>query len=402
MQSKIYGSLVWFIATLFVIYSFCLNTAAAVFADAIKTTLHANNFDVSLATGAFILGFACMQIPAGYLLDKFNARFVVSTGVFLLALGNAIASFSTHLIIFALANILQGVGASFAFIAAAILISQWFPGKIFPILFGLTQMISCISAGIIHYYFTVLLQTHTWNEVYQGLALFGCVLFVLTLLLVKTPLSYKRPESISLKDSLAAVLENKQIWLCTIAAAASFGVLLAYASVWYLQPETYYAVKNLDAVIIGGMIFFGIGVGTPLLGWFSNLVKSRIMVIHLTLVLGTMALLLGIYLPHFNIDTLLIIKFISFCIGFLLSGSMLFYTIVSEISPDNTRGVAISFLNTAVFLFNTLMLFVPYLFVTSVSKDFFTYLWIFPFCTLISVLLLYFIKDSYRVDTQDN
>ena len=148
-----YGSIVWFIATLFVIYSFCLNTAAAVFAHAIRTTLHASNFSVSLANGAFILGFACMQIPAGYLLDKFNARFVVSTGVFLLALGNAMAAFSDNLIIFALANILQGVGASFAFIAAAILISQWFSAKVFPILFGLTQTISCVSAGIIHYYF---------------------------------------------------------------------------------------------------------------------------------------------------------------------------------------------------------------------------------------------------------
>lgn len=397
MQNKIYGSVVWFVATLFVIYSFCLNTAAAVFATAIRTSLHASNFGVSLATGAFILGFACMQIPAGYLLDKFNARFVVSTGVFLLALGNAIASFSDNLIIFTLANILQGVGASFAFIAAAILISQWFSSKVFPILFGLTQMISCVSAGIIHYYFTILLQTHTWNEVYQGLAMFGFALLILTFLLVKTPLSYQRPVGISLKKSLTTVLENRQICFCTIAAATSFGVLLAYASVWYLPIQTYYSVENLDAVIISGMIFAGIGVGTPLLGWLSNIVKSRIMVIHMALVLGTMALLLGIYLPHFNVNTLIIVKTVSFFIGLLLSGSMLFYTVVSEISSDSTRGVAISFLNTAVFLFNTLMLFIPYLFVTEISKEFFTYLWVFPFCTLISIFLLYFIKDTYRV-----
>ena len=59
MQNKIYGSLVWFVATLFVIYSFCLNTAAAVFANAIRTTLHASNFEVFLVAGAFFLGFAC-------------------------------------------------------------------------------------------------------------------------------------------------------------------------------------------------------------------------------------------------------------------------------------------------------------------------------------------------------
>lgn len=395
MLKHIYAFIVWFVATLFVVYSFCLNTASAVFSNAIKTTLHAGNLSVSIATGAFILGFAFMQIPAGYLLDRYDAKYVVSSGIFILALGNIVTSFSNDLAVFTISNFLQGIGASFAFIGAAVLISQWFAAKLFPIVFGLTQTLSCILAGIIHYYFSVALQTHSWSDIYRGLAIFGFVLLMLSLLIVKTPSSYKRPPNISLKKSLSIVLKNKQIWLCTIAAATSFGVLLAYASLWYMQVQIFYSVENLEAVIISGVIFAGIGIGTPLLGWFSNKVKSRIMVVHVTLVLGAMALLLGIYLPHYTINTLIIIKIVSFFIGFFLSGSMLFYTIVSEISSAATRGVAISVLNTVVFLFNTFMLFIPYLFVTEISTQFFTYLWILPFFVMLSILLLYFIKDTY-------
>ncbi len=395
-MNKIYGSIVWFIATLFVVYSFCLNTASAVFSEAIKTSLQASSMGVAFASGAFILGFACMQIPAGYLLDRYNARFVVSSGVFLLALGNVIISFSNNLIVYAVSNFLQGVGASFAFIAAAVLISQWFSAKIFPVLFGLTQTLSCVLAGVIHYYFTVLLATETWNSIYQKLAICGFILFALTLVIVKTPAKYKREKALSLKKSLGLVANNKQMWLCSIAAATSFGVLLAYAGFWYVRIQVFYSVSNLQAVIISGMVFLGIGIGTPLLGWISNKVKSRLMVIHITLCLGMMALLLGIYLPHFNIDTLIIIKIISFLIGFFLSGSMLFYTMVSEFSTNNTRGVAISLLNTTVFLFNTLLLFLPYLFVTYISKEFFTYLWVLPFFAMISLLLLYFIKETFK------
>lgn len=393
MQKTVNGAIVWFVATLFVVYSFCLNTAAAVFSDPIKNTLHASNFGVSLAMGAFILGFACMQIPAGYLLDRFNARFVVSSGVFLLALGNVIISFSNNLIIFTLSNFLQGIGASFAFVAAAVLISQWFSPKIFPILFGLTQTLSCILSGVIHYYFTVILVSHAWNDIYQALAIFGFVLLVLTICLVRTPADYKRGTQVSLKESLVTVFNNKQILLCTLAAATSFGVLLAYAGLWYMKIQIFYSVENLRAVIISGAIFVGIGIGTPLLGWYSNIVKSRTMVIHTSLALGVMALLMGIYLPHYDINTLVIINVVSFLLGFFLSGSMLFYAIVSEITSDHTRGVALSVLNTAVFLFNTIMLFIPYLFVTKLSPQFFTYLWILPFCVLFSLLLLYFIKD---------
>lgn len=394
-MQKIYGSIVWFIATLFVVYSFCLNTASAVFSNAIKTSLHASDLSVSLAMGAFILGFACMQIPAGYLLDKFNARFVVSLGVFLLAIGNVSISFSTNLVIYTLSNFMQGVGASFAFIAAAILISQWFGEKLFPILFGLTQTLSCISAGIIHYYFTIALTDHTWTDIYHVLAIFGFSLLILTLIIVKSPSDYKRENNISLIESLSITLKSKQIWLCSIAAATSFGVLLAYAGFWYIRIQTYYSVGNLQSVIISGMIFAGIGVGTPLFGWVSNVIKSRKMVVHVTLCLGALFLLLGIYLPHFNTDSLAIVKTVSFLIGFCLSGSMLFYTMVSEISTNKTRGVAISMVNTSVFLFNTLLLFIPYIFVTALSKDFFTYLWALPCFIILSLLLLYFVKDTY-------
>ncbi len=395
IMNKINGYIVWFFVTLFVVYSFCLNTAAAVFSEPIKATLHVSNVGVSIAVGAFIIGFALMQIPAGYLLDKYNARYVVSSGVLILALGNIIISFANNVVIFSISNFIQGIGASFAFIAAGIVISQWFPAKLFPVLFGLTQTLSCVLAAIIHYLFSVALTSHTWNEIYQGLAVFGAVLFVLTLLFVKSPPNYSQKKQLSLRQSLARVFKNRQIWLCAIAATTSFGTLLAYASFWYLSVQTFYSVHMLDAVMISGMIFVGIGIGTPIMGWISNRIKSRKLIIHVTLCLGTMLLLMCLYLPHYQIDTLIIIKTVSLLTGFILSGSMLFYTVVSEISSNSTRGVALSVTNTGVFLFNTLLMFIPYLFVTHISTMFFTYLWIFPFFVIISLLINYFIKESY-------
>ncbi len=396
MKKNIYGSIVWLIVTLFVVYSFCLNTAAAVFSEPIKTSLHVSSLGVSIAVGAFIIGFAFMQIPAGYLLDRFNTKFVVSGGVLLLALGNIIISFANNVVLFSIANFIQGIGASFAFIAAGVVISQWFQAKLFPILFGLTQTLSCILAAVIHYIFTVALQGHTWNQIYQILAITGTVLFVLSLILVRSPSEQGKTKVISLKTSLTTVLKNKQIGLCALAATTSFGTLLAYAGFWYLNVQNFYTVHLLDAVVISGMIFVGIGIGTPFLGWISNKVKSRKLIIHLSLCLGTMFLLMCLYLPHYQIQTLIIIKIVSFLTGFLLSGSMLFYTVVSEISSNNTRGVALSVTNTGVFLFNTLLMFMPYLFVTNISTQFFTYLWILPFCAIISILLTYFIKESFK------
>lgn len=397
MKNGTYGIVVWLVATLFVIYAFCLNTAASVFQSAIQLSLHASNLAVSIAMGAFIIGFACMQIPAGYLLDRFNARYVVSAGVGLLAVGNILISYSNNILLFSLSNLIQGMGGSFAFIAAAVLISQWFSAKNFPILFGLTQTLSCIISGIMHYVMAQRLSISTWNTLYQYLAIFGLILFVLTLIFVKSPANRAISSPPSLGTSLVQVCNNKQIILCTIAAATSFGILLAYASFWYLSVQKFYLVQTTDALIISSLVFAGIGIGTPFLGFISNLVKSRILIIHVTLVLGTMTLMAGIYLPHFDTHSLLLIKITSFFIGFLLSGSMLFYTVVSEITTDNIRGVALSVTNTGVFLVNAIMMFIPYLLITKMSNTFFTYLWLLPFSILISILIVYFIKESYRV-----
>jgi MFS family permease len=392
--SKINGLFVWFVVTFYVVYSFSLNTAAAVFSPAIKTSLHTTSIQASIAVTMFIVGFAIMQIPAGYLLDKYRSKVVVSAGILILASGNLLTAFSTNLILFSLANLIQGIGASFAFVAAAVLIGQWFKPKFFPILFGLTQTISCILSGILHYIFAMALADTSWNTLYLYLSYYGFTLLFLSILFVKNPPDIKIDYTSHLRTSLRIVCSNAQLWLCTIAVSASFGVLLAYGSFWYMEIQQYYGVSQSDAMMIGACIFLGIGIGTPLLGFISNLLNSRTMVIHVSLTVGVMLLLGGIYLPKFNFESLALIKVISFLIGLSLSGSMLFFTILNEIFPPQVKGVALSVANTGVFLFYSLTLFMPYFLTT--SKIFYTSLWVLPTSIMISILVLFFVKEPKR------
>jgi len=399
MKKNLNGILVWFLVTLFVVYAFFLNTAGAVFADTIKAFLNASDVEASLAVSSFIIGFAFMQIPGGYLLDRYNIRYVVSGGIFLLALGNLTLSFSNSLFLFSLSNFIQGLGASFAFVAVGKVISQWFRPNLFPILFGLTQTISCFAAAFIHYMLVQALKTITWQTIYQELAVFGFITFAAILLIVRSPANIKvvaSSKQLSLKDSLALAFSNGQLWLCAFASATAFGTLMAYASFWYIRVEQFYSVSSSDALIISGMIFAGIGIGTPFLGWLSNRLKSRNLVIHLSLAIGNIFLLMCLYAPHFDLNSLIPIKIISFFAGFFLSGSMLYYTCVSELSKDNTRAINLSVVNTAVFLFNSLLLFIPYFFITKDSQSFFTYLWVLPSCVMVSMLLIYFVKETYK------
>ncbi len=391
---SIRGLLIWFVVTLFVVYAFFLNTAGAVFSETFKTSLHLSDMGAAFAVGSFVLGFACMQIPAGYLLDRYSVRWVASSGLALLALGNLTLTASTNLPLFAFSNFIQGLGASFAFIAVGKLIGQWFSSKMFPILFGLTQTISCVLTAIIHYYLVQALKTVSWQAIYLEFALFGFALLVVMFLLVKSPSKGKGGSPLSFGKSMRAVLTDKQMWICSIAAATSFGVLAAYGSFWYMQVEKYFSVDLSTSLVISGMIFVGIGIGTPFFGWLSNKLGSRKLAIHISVVPGAIFLIMGLYLPHFNTALYVPVEVVSFGIGFFLSGSMLYYTCISEIASDKTRAVALGLINTCVFIFNTALLFIPQFFITKDSASYFTYLWILPVCVLISIFCAYFVEET--------
>ena len=398
MQSK-YGFVVWFIASLFMIYSFALNTAAGVFTQPIQHALNLSSSQATIAVSCFVIGFAIFQIPAGLLLDKFNNKIVLCSAILTLALGCFLTSLSKSIFFYALANILQGIGASFAFTAAGKAVSCWFSITLFPIMFGLSQSLSCFLSGAIHVALSRALEKMTWNRVYIILAIAGIIVFLLNLIFFKnrkfvssSDKNDEISEIVSVIPSLLKVIKNGQVWICTIVASLSFGTLLSYSGFWYSGITKAYHVSIAPSSVIGILLFVGIGIGTPLWGAVSNWTNTKKGVMHVTLSLGLIFMLLVIYLPHYHIETQMISYVNNFLVGLLLSSSMLTYTSVAEIVPAELTGLAISFVNMFVFVVNTIFLSLPYsLFIK--GANFQEVYWLFPVSISLSICFLVFIKE---------
>ena len=379
--------------TIFVVYSFSLSTATGVFLPSVQKSLGLSEVAATYVLQAFVIGYALMQIPAGYLIDNFRARWVVSAGVFTLSLGALLQSMSSTTGLFVVANFIQGIGGAFSFIATGALIGQWFKIQQFPIWFGLTQTVSCILTGIIHSIFTNMVVGHSWNTIYRYLALGGFGLTILCVVFVRNPKN-DSPVKQSLFKPLAIVMKNRQVWLFSFIGLTSFGVLLAYADVWAIKVQQFHEVTTLDSVEVSGYLFLGIGLGTPFLGWLSNVVKNRKVVLHISICIGTIFMLAAVYLPHFPTPTLSIAKTATFGVGFFLSGSMLIYTCAGEILPNSLRGMAIGLINMFVFIGSTFISSLPYALVT--SEVYYTRLWVIPVLLIVSVMMLYFVKETYN------
>jgi MFS family permease len=87
-----------------------------------------------------------MQLPVGYLTDRFGPRRLVVLAAVLLASGSAIFALSPSIAVAYLGRALIGLGSSFLWIAALTLAAQWFgPGR-FTTLTDLSQLAGTLGA----------------------------------------------------------------------------------------------------------------------------------------------------------------------------------------------------------------------------------------------------------------
>ena len=68
--------------------------------------------DLGLLAGGYFLGFACMQIPLGYLLDKYGPKKIVSSFLLIALIGTVSFAFAESFSGLLISRILIGVGVS--------------------------------------------------------------------------------------------------------------------------------------------------------------------------------------------------------------------------------------------------------------------------------------------------
>ena len=118
--------------TVFLVFAFgyflsCLLRAiTATLSPILTSEFQLTAADLGLLAGVYFLGFACMQIPLGYLLDKFGPKKIISSFLLIAFVGTisfALAqSFSSLLI----SRILIGVGVSACLMAPLTGYRIWF------------------------------------------------------------------------------------------------------------------------------------------------------------------------------------------------------------------------------------------------------------------------------------
>ncbi len=347
------ATLICALGAMFYMYEFILQVSTAVMTNELMSDLHLNAAELGAMTAFYYYAYTPMQLPAGLLYDRFGPRLLLTLAVSVCALGAFLFAATSNVWMASTGRFLMGIGSAFSFIGALLLVSRWFPPHYFALLAGLVQLMSSLGAIAGQVSLASAIHHWGWRPTLHGLAWMGTLLGLLMWLIVRnspTTISpnLNTPPASNLNElqRLKKVCKNKQTWLIALYSFTVWGPITAFAALWgipFLMVK--YGITLESASKASAMIWLGVGLGSPFLGWLSDKVRARNLPLSSSAFLGIVSLLLVIYAPHLSLVSLYILLFL---FGLSASGQALSFGVVKDHNSTTTVGTAIGFNNMAV------------------------------------------------------
>lgn len=344
-----YKWLVWLLGALFMFYKYALEVSPSVMTNELMGSFHVSGAALGNLAACYFYAYFIMQIPAGLLLDKFGPRIVTTLAFLLCALGSYLFAISEEVLIACIGRFLTGLGAAFAAVNCLKLIANWFSIRQFAFMAGLMMTVGMLGAVAGQAPLASFIESLEWRTAMKIISAIGMIIAIVFWIIVRdrAPGHTKErdltSDKISLWDSCKHVLKKKQAWWLSIYSGFAFAPISVFGGLWGVSfiQESYQLSHNGAAQAVS-LSFIGYAIGAPLLGWFSDYIKRRVVVMFWSTLSALVFLSVIIYAPEIS-STLLNLLLLFF--GFGISGFMLCFTMIREISMISAAATAIGFMN---------------------------------------------------------
>ncbi len=319
------------------------------FAPHLTRELGLNAGDLGLLTSFYFLGFACAQLPAGILLDRYGPRRTEAAMLLVAVAGSLVFALAPGMAGLAAGRLLIGVGVSVCLGAAIQALSMWFPLSRMPLLNGVVMAIGGLGAVLVGTPLSWLLSLTDWRTVSIGLA--GVSLAMAALLWFSAP-DKPRVGKESLREQLRGtrqILGSERFWRVVPLTLLNQGVFLAVQTLWvgaFLRDVPGYDAGTSARLV--SVIGFAMMAGCVGSGWAAR---------HLERLGVSLYAFAGAGMTGFIVVQLLLMAQVPLppvllwaAYGVFGSSGILTYAVLARSFPDALIGRATTALTLTVFL----------------------------------------------------
>ena len=305
-------------------------------------------------SGAFFFGFSAMQIPCGFLFDRYGPRRTVSGMLMLAVVGATIFTLAPSWPILLTGRVLMGAGFGVMLIGSMVVISRWFPPDRFS-----TMAAMVLSIGLIgNLLATTPLAWGTeligWRGVFGLVVVFSALAAIGVWLVVRDappghPFLMRKPETpAELLRGLGEVLRNPRLPFILVLNFCNYACSFTVQGLWggpFLREV--HGLTRIEAgnVLLGAVIAYQCGMLT--FGPLDRLLDTRKWIaVTGTSVIATLLATLALWgQPPLWLAVAAIVV-----MGFFSASSTMIMTHGRGIFPDRLIGRGMATMNTSVML----------------------------------------------------
>jgi sugar phosphate permease len=336
--------------------------APAVVSAELMTAFHTTGAALGSLAAMYYYIYTAMQIPAGVLADTVGTRILATLGNLVAGIGSIVFGLAESLEMAHIGRFLVGLGVSVIFVGLMKSNTVWFRERIYGLISGVTLLLgnmgSVLAAGPLAW----LLGHTSWRTAFVGIGLFSLLLAALSLLLVRNRPQDAGFPSLRAMEGKAAHAEREHHWLHEMHRVwttwrvwpgfwFNFGMaggLFAFAGLWGVPLlRDVHGLTRDQAAQYTTLTLLAMAIGTLLLGWISDRMEKRkpVMIASALLYLLVVSTLLwSSWTPGLSGMVLFAL------LGLCGSGFVLSYACAKEVCAPALSGMAISVVNTGLFL----------------------------------------------------
>ncbi len=348
--TKYYPWLVIALCSLFLFYKYILQVSPSVMATELMATFHVDGAGLGNLAATYFYAYLLSQIFVGPLMDKLSPRNLTACAIALSAIGGIAFATAHTLLMASLARGLIGFGAAFATISYMKMAAVWFKPKQFALVGGLLATAAMAGGMAGQAPLAILIEYVNWRNSLLLVGALGLALAALFFLLVRDGKHNATPElgvnihpQLRLRDFLQ-LLKRKSNWLLMFYSGLAFSPVAVFGGLWgtpFLQ-ESYHLSKTAAASLTS-MMFLGLAVGGPLLGYVSDRLGKRYVIMVFGILLSMVSMAVILYLPE---RTEWLAAVCLFLFGFGTGAFMLGFALGKEMNHIALAATVIAFINT--------------------------------------------------------
>ena len=167
----------------------------------------------------------------------------------------------------------MGVGGTFGFLGMTKAVRLWYKKNQFALMVGMSELLANLAAAFGIGVATFFVVRFGWrgNMIVYGLIVL--ILSLLSFLFLRQPENTKKPRTyrLSVIQQIIMVLRKPQCWLACLYALGMFSIVTTFCALWGLPfLVKMYGLSNEMAGIGISIIFIGLAVGCPIIGFMVN------------------------------------------------------------------------------------------------------------------------------------